>query len=256
MPALGVLGWLILFGLATVATTLVSPGEIASLVGFSVVFLGLSAAVIFSAMGAARARLRSLALASVLISGIGAVALADQIAFLPLSAVIMGAGLMLAGSHLGARLGSGIEQASHLWPLVIVALGADVWSVTTPEGITQQILANEGPVGLTLVVLTLPIPGLELSPVLGVGDVVFSGFLLGAVDTLKLSMKRTMLGLAAGFIACWVALVILAVPIPALPFIAVGAVAALGSQAKPKAKELGLAVLFVSGFFLIRAVIL
>lgn len=250
-----------IFGLALIVSPLWPVGEDASsriitaIGGFVLVFGALAGVVMLGGAGAALTGADWRVTGLLALAGGTLIAGGAQLEEAP-SALLVGAGLLLAGNALGARLGREVQAASYLWPLVVVALGADIWSVTTPEGVTNQMVEDGLPPGVPLIILSLPVPGVGLSPILGIGDVLFCGLLLGAVARLDLSMKRALIGLSAGFFACLIGLVILASPIPALPFLGIGGVAALGRSAAPVPKELGMAILFVGGFFLVRFIVL
>lgn len=252
---IGLAAWGAVFGLGLIVTPVWPTAALAAVAGFALIFAALAGVVLAGGAGAAVAGADWRLTGLLVVVGGGLIAGGAQLDDAP-SALLIGAGLLLAGNALGARLGREVQAASYLWPLVVVALGADIWSVTTPEGVTHQMVEDGLPPGVPLIILSLPVPGVGLSPVLGIGDVLFCGLLLGAVARLELSMKRALLGLAIGYGACLVGLVILASPIPALPFLGVAGVAALGRSAAPVPKELGMAILFVGGFFLVRFVVL
>ena len=50
--------------------------------------------------------------------------------------------------------------------------------------------------------LSLPIPGIGISPLLGIGDVV-SAFVVGGVAALGLSIRRVLAGLTVGLLFTW-----------------------------------------------------
>ena len=169
--------------------------------------------------------------------------------------------LLTAGAVVGATLGREVIDPRHVWPLVVVGAAADLWSVMAPAGLTHAVLEGEGPVALSTVTLHVPVPnvdGLGIAPVLGLGDVVFTAFLLGAAARLALPERRSGVGLAIGFGLCFVGLVVLEVPLPALPFVALSFAAAHGRTLAPRPRELGLAValaaaVFAAGALLTRA---
>lgn len=249
------MAWAALFGLTLIASPWVPQTPFATMISFGAVFCALAGVVIAGSHGAAQvgASWRQVGVMTAL--GLAAVAGGAALEGAP-SALLIGAGLIFAASAIGARLGHEVDEASYIWPLVIVALGADIWSVTTPEGVTRQMVGDGLPPGVPLIILTLPVPGLGLSPVLGIGDLLFSGLMLGAVARLGLSTRRVVLGLAVGFMCCLAGLFVWAVPLPALPFIGLAGVIALGRQAPITPRETGLAVLFVAGVFLIRWAVL
>lgn len=234
-----------------------SPG--ATVLGFAVAFSALCATVIYAADAAARlAPARRQVLAAVVLGG-GLAYAATRVPVPAAAAALVGGGAVLtACAWLGAALGRGMQSPAHVWPLVVVALGADVWSVTAAEGFTQQVVVqDQGPPGLLqMIVLAVPVPGVGVEPVLGVGDVAFTGLLLGAVRALELPVRRALIGLGAGYALCLGALIVLALPIPALPFIGVAAAAALGSAIRPRPRELALAAGFIGLMFAARLVLL
>ena len=250
----GPLAWLATFGSAALLALVWPETPLASMLGYLVVFSALSGVIILGASQAARAPLRWAQVGVVVGVGVGLAVVSA-----PLSpgwqALVGGLGALTAALTLGARLGAEVQFASYLWPLTLVALGADFWSVTTPEGVTQQLVAAGPEGGLNFVVLTLPVPGLGVSPVLGVGDVLYVALFLGAVRHLHLPVHRAIKGLAAGFALCLMGLLIIQVPLPALAFVAVGGAAGLGRHARPRRRELITALVFVGGFFALRAVL-
>lgn len=252
---LGVATWAALFGLLLILTPIWPQSIAASVMGFALVFAGLGGVVLFASVGAAAQRDTWRTVLGCLAIGVALIAGGSRLPDHP-AAVLMGAGLLLAGAALGARIGWEVQSASYLWPLVLVALGADIWSVTTPEGVTHQMMEDGLPPGVPFIILTVPVPGVGLSPVLGIGDVLFTALFLGAVARLSLSLRRALLGLAVGFAICLGLLIALALPIPALPFLGLAGVIALGRSARPEPKDLLTALGFVAAVFLIRWVVL
>lgn len=154
-----------------------------------------------------------------------------------------GALLLGLACAVGATLGREVVDPAHLWPLVVVAAAADLLSVLAPAGVTRAILDGTAPVSLSAVVLHLPIaPDAPPAPLLGVGDLLFTGFLGGAAARLELPPHRSVTGLAAGFATCLVGLLAWGVPLPALPFIGVAFAVAHGARIRPRARELALSV--------------
>ena len=166
----------------------------------------------------------------------------------PLLAWIAGASLLVGGLWLAVALGREVISPTYIWPLVIVAVCMDAWSVFSPVGITNQLLSASTDAGFNPMILVVPIPGIGLEPILGMGDVIFVGFLGGAVERLKLSQTRFIWGAAAGFGLCLIALLIWAVPLPALTFVGPATAAALGLQARSTRRELCMALVFVLCF--------
>jgi len=162
------------------------------------------------------------------------------------AAYLRGGLALTAAAWLGAALGRGMQVAAHLWPLVIVALSADLWSVTSPSGVTAQLLTEPAQETLSILTLNAPVAGLGIVPVIGMGDVVFVGFLAGACAATGLSQRRSSLGIAAGWAACLAALLTLQVPIPALVFLGPLCALALGRAVVPRAADMVLALVMAA----------
>ena len=159
--------------------------------------------------------------------------------------LLVGFGLLIICLTAGAMIGRRIEEPNYLWPLTLVMVCFDLWSVFSSQGITQElVLAPEAQETRALLVLAFPVPGLGVEPVLGIGDVIVVSLLYSAVSWLGLSLRRLTIGLGLGFVLCLTALVITSVPLPALAFIAPCGVAALGQEAKPRISELVMAAVF------------
>jgi hypothetical protein len=145
------------------------------------------------------------------------------------SGVLMG--LLLLGTGIGALVGRRIQHPGHLLFVAVVSTVADIWSVTQPGGISKAIV--EEPLALSLAALPWPMLGSsELAPLLGVGDVVFTGLYLAASRTHALPLRRSVLALAAGYAITTLLVIATERPIPVLPLL--GACMVL---AQPKARE-------------------
>ena len=211
-------------------------------------------AAAFSAAGWAPGR--RLVLPAALV-GIGLVALLMRLDPPPHAfAVLHGYVLLFAGGLVGAALGREVVDRAHLWPLVIVAAAADLWSVTAPAGVTRAIVEGRAPISLSAVVLHLPVGPGEVAPVLGVGDILLTSFLVAAAARVGLPRRRTGLGLAAGFFICFGALAAIQAPVPALPFVALAFAAAHGAALRPRPRELGAALAVAGSLFALGALAL
>lgn len=171
-------------------------------------------------------------------------------------ALLQGWVLLFGGALIGAALGREVVDRAHLWPLVIVAAAADLWSVTAPSGLTRAIVEGRAPVSLSAVVLHVPVGPGEVAPVLGVGDVLLTAFLVGAAARVSLPPRRTALGLGAGFLLCLGALAAIQAPVPALPFVALAFAAAHGGALRPRPRELGAALAVAGALFALGALAL
>ena len=218
-------------------------------IGFAVAFAAVVIVVIAAGVGATCRADSGVAMSSSVVLGVALLLAAWGIGWpTPIRAALGGLGLLLAATAVGAVIGWRVEQRSYVWPLVIVAAAADIWSVTAPAGMTHDIVEGTAPTGFQALLLSAPVPGVGVEPIIGAGDLVFAALLLAATRRLSLSPARAITGLAIGFLACLVALLYAETPLPALPFIGLGAAAALGRDVRPRARELALAIGFASIF--------
>lgn len=217
------------------------------LVGFLVAYAGVAAATLVAGTQAARSTAGRRALLPWGLAAGVTVAIAGQLPPDAWGALLHGGALVTAACAVGGHLGREVVDPRHVWPLVLVAASADLWSVAAPEGLTRSLLEGEGPVALSAVVLHLPVfdgEGVAPAPILGMGDLLFTAFLLGASARLELPRRRALAGLLAGFGLCLLGLLVLQVPLPALPFIALSFAAAHGAAIRPRPHELAMALVF------------
>jgi hypothetical protein len=133
--------------------------------------------------------------------------------------------LLGAGTSAGAALGERIQHAGHLGVVAYVSSLADLVSVLHESGPSAQIL--ESAPTLAVLAVGAPMAGTpDLSPILGIGDVVFVALYLAAARKHGLPFARTVAALAVGLALTFVVVVALARPIPALPFLGLGVVLA------------------------------
>ena len=154
----------------------------------------------------------------------------------PLTTALVSALLVLAGASAGAWVGSRIQHAGHLGVVAIVSSLADAASVLQPSGPTAQILESAP----TLSLLTLGAPMLgtaDVPPILGVGDVVMSALYVGAARKHHLPERCTWIALAAGLAAAMLGVLVLELPLPALPFLGVAILVAHPEARLPPRKE-------------------
>ena len=174
-----------------------------------------------------------------------------------LLAYLTGSFLIGGGMWLTASLGREVVSATYLWPLTLVVVLMDTWSVLSPSGITHQIVQEvQVAERFNFMILSLPIPGVGLEPILGMGDVLYLGFMAGAVAHLGLSSQKYLTGAGIGFILCLIALMTWEQPLPALTFVAPAIAIALGKEAKTTAQEIITAIVFVAVLFGIKTLIL
>ncbi len=174
-----------------------------------------------------------------------------------LLAWLAGGCLIAGGMWLCASLGHEVISATYLWPLTLVVILMDSWSVLSPDGITHQMVHSvQATEQFNFMILSVPIPGIGLEPILGMGDVLFVAFMAGAVAHLNLSSQKFLTGAGIGFIICLVALLIWQQPLPALTFVAPAIVIALGKEAASTTKEVLTAVVFVAVLFGVKTLVL
>ncbi len=171
-------------------------------------------------------------------------------------ALMVTGSLLGIGTLLGSVIGSRIQAAGHLLFVAIVSSAVDVFSVFAPSGPTATLIATPQ----TLHVLALPWPMLgtgDIVPILGVGDVVFAALYRGAARAHGVSPTRTMTALGCGFGLTLVTLLLVQLPIPALPFLGL-CVVALVPQARAvptvdrRAGWIGVAILLTILGLLVR----
>ncbi len=231
--------------------------DVSPVLGFSFAFLGVAAAVVTASLICAASGISArsawidltVGLLAVLWGALGAPTSAA-------SALAAGGGTLLICTRVGALLGGRVPVARYVWPLVIVAVGADLWSVMAPTGLTRQAVVEAPPTReLNLLLLTVPLPGGGIDGILGLGDVVFSGFLLGLAQRCGLSLRRAVVGLSVGFLACLVFLLVMATPAPALVFIGPAFAGVLGAAVRPRGVEVLQGVVFVGALWGIGALL-
>jgi hypothetical protein len=220
-----------------------AAGEVAFILSFSVLCLCVVVTVSFIAksIGNARADFSYVVGACVLLF-LGIFLPIETIGFAPL----FGFALLTSAAIIGGYLGRQIQEPQHFWPLISVALAFDCWSVFSTSGFTQNVVLEQArEAQSSLFLMAMPIPGMGLTHMLGVGDVVFSAFLLSAIVRLRLEFRQAVWALAAGFAACLGCLMVFHVPTPALIFIGPAMGISLGRSIKPRPKEMLMAVCFV-----------
>lgn len=174
-----------------------------------------------------------------------------------LLAWIAGGCLIAGGMWLCAAVGHEVISPTYLWPLTLVVILMDSWSVLSPDGITHQMVHSvQTTEQFNFMLLTVPIPGIGLEPILGMGDVLFLAFMAGAVEHLKLSSQKYLTGAGIGFILCLIALLIWEQPLPALTFVAPAITIALGKEAASTTKDVLTAVVFVAVLFGVKTLVL
>lgn len=138
---------------------------------------------------------------------------------------LVSAALLAAGASAGALVGGRIQHPGHLGVVAIVSSVADVVSVFHEAGPTAQI-AESAPT-LSLLALSAPMLGTsDVPPLLGVGDVVMAALYASAAARFALSELRTWTALALGLAAAMLAVLLLELALPALPFLGLAMITA------------------------------
>ena len=150
--------------------------------------------------------------------------------------VVVDTALVTLAWALGASLGRRVQHASHLLPAAVVAASADSISLLSPEGPSHAIVESER--ALSVLAVWFPVPGAHaLAPVLGVGDLLFIAFVLGAARTHRLSYARAVACCVAGVAVAGAASAWLRAPIPALVPIAAALITGLPQIRKLRPRE-------------------
>jgi hypothetical protein len=171
------------------------------------------------------------------------------------AALAVAAALLAVGTALGAVVGAGIEHPGHLVFVVIVSSLADVFSVTQPEGPSAAIV--NAPQALGLLAISWPMLGTDqLAPLLGVGDIVFTGLYLAAARAHGLPLGRTLIALALAFVATMVTVIVTELPVPALPFLGVAMLLAHPAARRPPQRDRAKAVAVVFALSLLFVALL
>lgn len=140
-------------------------------------------------------------------------------------ALVVTASLLLGGTLLGSVVGSAIEHAGHLLFVAIVSAAADTVSVFHPSGPSAAI--SQSKEALSLLALPWPMLGTpHLEAFLGAGDVVFTALYVTSCRKLGLSTARTALALTLAYAVTMVAVIVLEVPVPALPMLGLAVIVA------------------------------
>jgi hypothetical protein len=149
-----------------------------------------------------------------------------------LSAMLVTAALLFAGTLLGALVGGAVEHSGQLLFVAIVSAAADLASVVHPSGPSAAIA--QSPAVLALFALPWPMLGSPaLEPFLGVGDIVFTALYAAASRRHRLSMARTSFALMLGYVVVMLLVLGLEMAIPALPLLGLAIVLAHPQARRP-----------------------
>jgi hypothetical protein len=169
--------------------------------------------------------------------------------------VLVSACLVAFAHALGHWIGSNIEHPGHLLPACVVASIADLVSVLHPSGPSHAVIQSDK--ALSLLAVSFPVLSTrQVSPTIGVGDLLFIALLLAAARRHDLSWKRMAWALAAGIMVAGAASYFFETAIPALPSIGLAVVLAFGEARKLRARDRRLASIFMVGAAVLAGVLI
>ncbi|MGF1466741.1 MAG: hypothetical protein ACFCGT_11470 [Sandaracinaceae bacterium] len=151
-------------------------------------------------------------------------------------ALVVTLALLAGGTAAGGVIGRAVQDAGHLLPVAVLSALVDAGSVFHPQGVTAQVVRSETMVHL----LALPwaLAGTpDVVPILGVGDIAFTALYVAASRRHGLSVRRTLVALAAGYAATLAVLVVTGMPLPALPFLGAAVVVAHPEARRLRARD-------------------
>ncbi len=158
--------------------------------------------------------------------------------------------LLAFGSVLGGFVGGSIEHPGHLVFVVVVSSLADTFSVAHPSG-PSALIAN-APKALALLAISWPMFGTEqIEPLLGVGDVVFTGLYIAATRAHGLPLRRTVIALGLAFLVTMATVISTELPVPALPFLGVAMLIAQPAARRPPERDRTRAIVVVCAISLL-----
>lgn len=152
------------------------------------------------------------------------------------AAMVVTIGLLTLGTLLGASIGSGIQHPGHLLFVALVSSGMDALSVLHPRGLSAALVKSEA--ALSVLAMSWPLLGTQaIAPILGVGDVVFTALYLAAARAHDLPVRRTLWALGLAYLATFALVVVVQLPVPALPLLGAAIVMAHPAARRPRAAD-------------------
>ncbi len=134
-------------------------------------------------------------------------------------------GVIACACALGAVVGTRVAAPGHLLAVALVSAAVDLWSVTSPSGVTHAIVRNPRLAAMLTVSAAVPPSRMPL-PVIGFGDAAFAALYLAVATRFNLSRARTAVAVAAGLMTAGVLAMALRAPVPALPMLGAAVVLA------------------------------
>jgi hypothetical protein len=125
--------------------------------------------------------------------------------------------VLMVGGLVGGYIGSLLEHPGMLMVVAYVAALGDIFSVFHPSGLTHKVMAN--PQALAVLTLSFPVIGTDrVVPLTGIGDVAFAAIFMVGARVTGLSVKRTILALAAAIAVVVLTVELAKTALPAVPF--------------------------------------
>lgn len=183
-----------------------------------------SVCAVLAIVGWLLARLAPLALVprgavSLVAGGALALSVAATVAAVPIASDLAKVVLAAAVAALLART---VERLWWIVPVSLLVSAADLWSVLSPQGVTNTVITRyEQVVPVATVAVPAAGAGYGEGALLGVVDVLFAGVFLGVALLWGVGLRRTVVAFAVGVTTAIVVDVELlgGRPLPALPFI-------------------------------------
>ena len=127
---------------------------------------------------------------------------------------LINAALLSFAHGVGGAIGVRVQHPSHLLLACVVAASTDALSLLLPHGPTH-LIASKARV-LSMLSVAFPLDGASVSPVIGIGDLLFSSLFLNAARTHALRFGRVAALIAAGLLCAGALSALFKAPIPAL----------------------------------------
>ena len=152
-------------------------------------------------------------------------------------ALVVTAALLAGATLVGGAVGWAMEHPGQLVFVAVVSSAADAASVFHPSGPSAVMVQSQA--ALSLVALPWPMLGTEaIEPLLGAGDVVFTALYLASARRHGLPVRRTVGALLAGYVLTAGVVLVLEIPLPALPFLGLAVVLAHPEARRPRAGDM------------------
>jgi hypothetical protein len=160
--------------------------------------------------------------------------------------MVLGLAQLTLASGIGLWIGEGIDEASHLIPIAIVATLSDIWSVSA--GATSMIIVSSN---IHFFLLRFPlIGGARIPFLIGLTDFLFFAIFFQAAVRFNLGLKKNIFLLVASFLIAVASAIFSQTGLPVLPFMAAFFVVGNFRQLDVNRKDIKLIALFVFGMLI------